>query len=162
MGRAVCTGHCDAVCVARSAHKRVLRAAHRVRPHARCRDRERAVAVAASNGCLRRKQVGRAVHVGGRQSACGRLSRIRLSQAGCAGARNHRSIVRARDRHGHQFGRAVCTRKDDAVCILLPAYKLVMCSGSLVCPNPIGTDAEFAITVTACRISLGYKGFLGS
>ena len=84
-----------------------MRAVHRVRPHASRGDCERAVVVAARNVRLRCKQVGRAVHIVGRQRACNRLRRIRLSQGRRAGARYHRCIVGARDGDRHQLRRAI-------------------------------------------------------
>ena len=104
MRRAIRSRHRHAVRVARAADKFVVRRVARVSPDASRGDAEFSETVAARHAGLRCEQ-RQAVHIGGRQTAACRQHGIRFSQARCAGARDHRRIVGARDRHDHGLRR---------------------------------------------------------
>ena len=154
--RAIGRRHRDAVGVELPRNELVMRRGGRVRPRPARIHREHPVAVRPRHVRLHHKRVG-AIHVGRDQAARRCQHRIRLGQARRRHPRNHRRIVGACYRHGHQLLRAIGRCHREAVRVVLPRGELVMRRHGAVAPGPARIHREHAVAIRARHVGLHHK-----
>ena len=82
---------------------------------------------------------------------------VALCQRPCAGAADHRRVVRARHRHRQHLRRAVCRTHRGAVGVSLTAHELVVRRAHRVGPHTPCRDAECAVAVAPCHARVRHK-----